>query len=237
MTAGPSGDRRHSVGRSRIRLHTGVAQVFGRPKPSLSGVQSDKPEQDVISPMLGFHEGDVAAADTGKQTVARLSADCGRMTAEETVARVLRTVPRVALACSFGAEDMVLLDMVMAIQRDPDACCALRKVKPLENLLAGYDGWITGIRRDQSPARSNARAVEWDERFGLVKVNPLADWTMDQVWSYIRTHGVPYNPLHDRGYPSIGCIHCTRAVNPGEDARSGRWSHFAKTECGLHAGG
>ena len=196
--------------------------------------------------------------------------------------------PRICLACSFGAEDMVLLHMgarlrpgldvfyldtgllfdetyrlieqvaaaypvrILRVQpelsldqqarrfgealwtREPDRCCALRKVDPLRRFLQGYRAWITGVRRQQSPSRARARAVEWDGRFGLVKVNPLVRWSRDDVWRYIREHGVPYNPLHDRGYPSIGCRPCTTAVRPGEDERAGRWRGWAKTECGLH---
>ncbi len=116
----------------------------------------------------------------------------------------------------------------------PDQCCALRKVRPLEDHLKGYEGWITGIRRDQSPARANAQTFERDDRFGLTKVNPLVRFTEDEVWQYVRENNVPYNLLHDHGYPSIGCAPCTKAVAPGEDPRSGRWAGFAKTECGLH---
>jgi len=118
--------------------------------------------------------------------------------------------------------------------REPDKCCGIRKVEPLTQKLSSASAWITGIRREQSPTRANTRKLEWDAKFGLVKLNPLADWTDAQVWGYIRANNVPYNPLHDRNYPSIGCTHCTRAVKPGEDARAGRWSGFAKTECGLH---
>jgi phosphoadenosine phosphosulfate reductase len=117
---------------------------------------------------------------------------------------------------------------------DPDACCAIRKVEPNGRALAGKRAWISGIRRDQSKTRAGIDIVEWDERFGLVKVNPLASWTESQVWSYILDNGVPYNELHDRGYPSIGCTHCTRPVQAGEDPRSGRWQGFDKVECGLH---
>lgn len=117
---------------------------------------------------------------------------------------------------------------------DPDLCCSLRKLEPLEEFLGGLDAWATAIRRDQSPARAAARAVEWDDRWGLVKVNPLVAWTRDDVWRYVRERDVPYNALHDRGYPSVGCTHCTRAVADGEDERAGRWPGFAKTECGLH---
>jgi len=118
--------------------------------------------------------------------------------------------------------------------RDPDQCCNLRKVEPLRRKLGELDAWITSIRRDQTSVRSGARRVEWDAKFGLVKVNPIVDWSSKQVWRYIHDHDVPYNELHNRDYPSIGCTHCTRAVRPGEDPRAGRWSGFAKTECGLH---
>jgi phosphoadenosine phosphosulfate reductase len=192
-----------------------------------------------------------------------------------------------ALASSFGAEDVVLIDMAariskfrvftldtdflfpetyaliqeiearygVAVERTrpeltpeaqaaqygaalwasrPDACCQIRKVEPLKKRLADLDAWVTGVRRDQGPTRANTRKLEWDSKFGLVKLNPLADWNWSQVWDYIRANRVPYNPLHDHDYPSIGCTYCTRPVKPGEDPRAGRWSGFAKTECGLH---
>lgn len=119
-------------------------------------------------------------------------------------------------------------------QRDPDQCCNLRKVEPLRRKLGELRAWITSIRRDQTSTRANAGKVEWDEKFGLVKINPIADWSSKQVWQYIRQHDVPYNALHEQNYPSIGCTHCTRAVRPGEDPRAGRWSGSSKTECGLH---
>lgn len=119
-------------------------------------------------------------------------------------------------------------------ETDPNLCCQIRKVEPLTRVLSGYDAWITGIRRDQAPTRANAKKVEWDDKFKLVKFNPLADWTMDQVWAYIQANDVPYNPLHDRNYPSIGCSVCTRPVQSGQDPRAGRWAGFDKTECGLH---
>jgi phosphoadenosine phosphosulfate reductase len=117
---------------------------------------------------------------------------------------------------------------------DPDRCCALRKVEPLRNKLQHLTAWVSAIRREQTSARSGSFKIEWDTKFELVKLNPLADWTTDDVWTYIRDQGVPYNPLHDRNYPSIGCTHCTRAVRPGEDPRAGRWAGLQKTECGLH---
>jgi phosphoadenosine phosphosulfate reductase len=116
----------------------------------------------------------------------------------------------------------------------PDQCCNIRKVEPLKKHLSGLQAWVTGVRRDQAPTRANTKKLEWDAKFGLVKLNPLADWTSPQVWDYIRENSVPYNPLHDQNYPSIGCTYCTRPVQPGEDPRAGRWSGFNKTECGLH---
>ncbi|MDH4153054.1 MAG: phosphoadenylyl-sulfate reductase [Nitrospira sp.] len=199
--------------------------------------------------------------------------------------------PKIVLACSFGAEDVVLVDMVHRINpsvplfyldteflfpetyatrdrvieryglqpaqviqvkslltpekqaasygdalwtNNPDQCCQLRKVEPLTRVLQGYEAWITGIRRDQAPSRANAGVIEWDQKFQLVKVNPLARWTWNDVWTYIKVYEVPYNPLHDQNYPSIGCTYCTAPVAPGDDPRAGRWKNFAKTECGLH---
>ncbi len=204
---------------------------------------------------------------------------------------IKRFAPKIVVACSFGAEDVVLVDMVHRIDpsiplfyldtdflfpetyetrdriirqyalkpaqviqvqslltpdqqaaqhgpalwsTEPDRCCQLRKVEPLTRVLKGYDAWITGIRRDQSPTRANAGLIEWDSKFQLAKVNPLARWTWADVWTYIKVYEVPYNPLHDQNYPSIGCTHCTAPVAPGEDPRAGRWKTFTKTECGLH---
>ncbi len=193
------------------------------------------------------------------------------------------------LACSFGPEDLVLIDLLTAIRpqvraffldtdfhfpetlqlqqqvlarypdlqlevfkplltpeeqaaqygpelyrTNPDLCCNLRKVEPLNRALANCTTWITGMRREQSPTRANIGKVQWDGKRNRLKLNPLADWTNGQVWKYILDHGIPYNPLHDRNYPSIGCLHCTAPVEPGEDPRSGRWKGTAKTECGLH---
>jgi phosphoadenosine phosphosulfate reductase len=118
--------------------------------------------------------------------------------------------------------------------RDPDACCALRKVEPLKRYLRGYDAWLTGLRRDQTDTRAHLQSVEWDDASQVVRVAPLATWTEDEVWGYVRDHGLEVNSLHFEGYPSIGCTHCTRPVSPTENARAGRWSGFDKTECGIH---
>ncbi len=203
--------------------------------------------------------------------------------------------PRIALAASFGAEDVVVIDMLMKLNGGarvftldtgrlpyetyalmeaireryglavevyfPQAdavevmvrehgvnlfyksienrkrCCGVRKVEPLGRALQGLEAWITGLRREQAVTRTEVRKVEVDpDHGGIVKVNPLADWTWAEVWEYIRAHNVPYNALHDRGYPSIGCAPCTRAVAPGEDPRAGRWwwENPETKECGLH---
>jgi len=119
-------------------------------------------------------------------------------------------------------------------RRDPDACCAMRKVEPLARGLEPYTAYASGVRRDESVTRRDIGVVEWDARRGKVKVNPLATWTQSQVDSYVEANGVLVNPLAYDGYPSIGCAPCTRRVAPGEDPRSGRWAGSTKTECGLH---
>jgi phosphoadenosine phosphosulfate reductase len=198
-----------------------------------------------------------------------------------------------AFACSFGAEDMVLLDAIarhvrkievftldtgrlpeethalLETVRDkypivirtyfPDAravetwveqngpngfyksvsqrlqCCHIRKVEPLQRALTGKKSWITGLRREQSQARQTLLREAWDDANGLIKINPLLEWALEDVWAYIKAQDVPYNALHDRGYPSIGCAPCTRAVEPGEDVRAGRWWwETSAKECGLH---
>jgi len=207
---------------------------------------------------------------------------------EALIELAVEKFPNITLACSFGAEDVVLVDMLQKVSpksdifyldtnlhfketyetRDrlqqhygvefvqvlpkltleeqtaqfgdelwksqPNQCCNIRKVDPLTDILKNYDAWITGIRRDQAPTRANSKKVEYDTKFGLVKFNPLASWTSEDVWNYIRSNNIIYNPLHDRNYPSIGCEHCTRQVAAGEDPRAGRWAGFEKTECGLH---
>lgn len=217
-------------------------------------------------------------------------------TAQEILAWALAEFqPRIALAASFGAEDVVVIDMLMKLNRGarvftldtgrlpyetyslmeaireryglaievyfPQAeaveamvrehgvnlfyqsienrkrCCGVRKVEPLGRALHGLEAWITGLRREQAATRTEIEVLEIDQAHGsMVKINPLAYWTEPQVWAYVKEHRVPYNVLHDRGYPSIGCAPCTRAIQPGEDIRAGRWwwEHPTTKECGLH---
>lgn len=162
----------------------------------------------------------------------------------ETYALVGKVERRYGITVHAVATELTLGDQARLYgetlwSRDPDVCCGLRKVAPQERYLAHFDAWITGLRRDQSRSRTQTAVIEWDARFKLVKLNPLSAWTEERVWDYVREHDLPYNALNDNGYPSVGCIHCTRAVVAGEDGRAGRWAGFGKTECGLHvvAGG
>ncbi len=236
-------------------------------------------------------EQDVISMKISAEDLRTISLAFEAKTPQETLAwAIARFYPHLTLACSFGAEDVALVDMIVKIQPDtqifyldtgvlfretydlrdrliqkygirpiqylpeltldqqaerhgpelwasnPDMCCNIRKVQPLQRALAPpLQAWITGIRRDQTPARANAGIVEYDKKFRLVKINPLVRWTSRQVWEYIQANDVPYNPLHEQGYPSIGCIPCTVPVRPGEDPRSGRWRGFNKDECGLHS--
>ena len=136
-------------------------------------------------------------------------------------------------------EELVAAHGVNGFYRSPDArlaCCRVRKVEPFRRAVAGYGAWITGVRREQSPARAHAEPLEWDGEHGLYKVSPLLEWTEAEVWQYIRAHRLPYNTLHDRRFPSIGCSPCTRAIEPGEGRRAGRWwwEQSESRECGLH---
>lgn len=223
-----------------------------------------------------------------EELIRQAAEDFESQSPEALLSWAVERFPNITLACSFGAEDVVLVDMLQKVSpktdifyldtnvhfqetyetRDrlqqhyglefvqvlpkltleeqalqfgeelwktaPNQCCNIRKVDPLTDILKNYDAWITGIRRDQAPTRANAKKVEYDVKFGLVKFNPLASWTSEDVWNYIRSNNIIYNPLHDRNYPSIGCEHCTRPVAAGEDPRAGRWAGFEKTECGLH---
>jgi phosphoadenosine phosphosulfate reductase len=151
---------------------------------------------------------------------------------EQVESRYGITVQRVLPALSPEEQFRLYGDELWS--RDPDLCCQLRKVEPLQRQLAQLRAWVTSIRRDQTQGRAQTRKVAWDTRFGVMKINPLADWSSERVWRYIHRRKLPYNPLLVQNYPSIGCVQCTRPVKPGEDPRAGRWPGFAKTECGLH---
>jgi phosphoadenosine phosphosulfate reductase len=170
--------------------------------------------------------------------------DTGRLH-EETYALIDRVRDHYGLSIATHAPDAAALEAfvdangVSPFYRSVElrrACCAVRKTAPLARALAGKGAWITGLRRAQSVTRSDVALEEFDAVHGIPKFSPLIDWSDGDVWDYLRTHGVPYNPLHDRGFPSIGCAPCTRAVAPGDDVRAGRWwwEHPEHKECGLH---
>ena len=143
---------------------------------------------------------------------------------------------RDALADRYGIEFERFADLSLAnlLRPDQDGCCADRKVELMRTALGDVSGWVSGIRRVDSETRAGAPKFGWDARFGLWKLNPLADWDEKRVWNYIKDHHVPYNPLHDRGYPSIGCMPCTTVAPVGEGERAGRWAGTDQTECGIH---
>jgi phosphoadenosine phosphosulfate reductase len=143
--------------------------------------------------------------------------------------RIVNTQARATVAEQDAAEGKDLF------AREPDRCCLLRKVVPLQNTLSRYDVWVTGVRRVEAPTRADTPLITYDEKFGLVKINPIAAWSDEDMDAYIAEHNILVNPLVDAGYPSIGCAPCTRKPPPGEDKRAGRWAGRAKTECGLHA--
>jgi phosphoadenosine phosphosulfate reductase len=169
---------------------------------------------------------DVLFLDTGYHFAETI----GTRDAVETVydVRIVNATPEHTVA----EQDSLLGKDLFA--RDPNQCCALRKVAPLQNTLARYDAWVTGVRRVEAPTRANTPLVTYDEKFGLVKINPIAAWTDEEMDAYIAEHNVLVNPLVTEGYPSIGCAPCTAKPAPGADKRSGRWAGTGKIECGLH---
>ena len=177
-------------------------------------VAAQLPGVDVLFLDTGYHFAETSAT---RNDVARL-----------LPVRIVDVLPAKTVAeqdAEHGAE---------LFSRDPNLCCAMRKIEPLQRSLAGYELWFTGVRRDEAPTRANTPLVTWDERNGLVKVNPLAAWSFERLLDYAVHHQVPVNPLLGQGYPSIGCAPCTKPVAAGDDPRSGRWANLAKTECGLH---
>ncbi len=172
--------------------------------------------------------------------------DTGRLPAQthELIARAeerYRRRIRVMFPQTEGVEQYVRINGINGIylsKPQRQDCCAIRKMEPLKRALAGKKAWVTGLRREQSEARSDVARREEDKNFGLIKFNPLIEWTGQEVWDYVRAHDVPYSALHDQGYPSIGCAPCTRAVKPGEPERAGRWwwEQDSAKECGIHVG-
>jgi phosphoadenosine phosphosulfate reductase len=201
-----------------------VAQHFGRAEVAVTSSMADGvlphlvsqhvPGVDVLFLDTGYHFDETLA--TRDEVADTLDVRVRSLTAETTVAEQdARFGPRLH-------------------DRDPDLCCAMRKVAPLRSALARYEVWITGVMREESAGRADTPLIAWNEKHGVVKVNPMAAWTADERFEYADREFVPVNALLGQGYPSIGCAPCTRAVAPGDDPRSGRWAGLAKTECGIH---
>jgi phosphoadenosine phosphosulfate reductase len=205
-----------------------ISWAVGKYFPKLTMATAFGPEGCVIIHMLGQIEPrtHVFNLDTGYQF-------------QETLELRDRIAKRYGIEVEMRRPETTVAEYEAAnggplYRTNPDQCCFDRKVKVLRESIAGWTAWMSGIRRDQSIDRAGAPIVGWDRKFGLVKISPLANWTKKDIWKMITDHDIPYNPLHDQGYSSIGCWPCTRAVMFGEDERAGRWSGTAKTECGLH---
>jgi phosphoadenylyl-sulfate reductase (thioredoxin) len=215
-----------------------AAELEGRPPEEILAAVAPRLRAGRLGLACSFGPEDCLLVDAvarARLPVEVFTLDTGFLFAE-TYALWTRLEERTGLSIRAIRADLPPLDRSKAPpwEADPDGCCAARKVVPLREHLATLDGWVTGIRRDQTPDRANARVVEWDARFGLVKLNPLAAWSAEAVRAELGRRGVPTNPLHEQGYLSIGCAPCTSPVRPGEDPRAGRWRGHEKKECGLH---
>jgi phosphoadenosine phosphosulfate reductase len=215
-------------------LHTQLAQIVTRYSPALFTTSFGAEDMVLVDAIARhFPQIGIATLDTGR--LPEQTYDVWRRAEERYRCRIAPFVP-----VSAPLEHYIRVNGVNGFRDSVTQrmqCCDIRKVEPLARALAGKAAWITGQRREQSRSRAGLARVEFDALHGLSKFNPLVEWSEDEVWDYIATRDVPYNALHDQGYPSIGCAPCTRAVAPGEDFRAGRWwwEAGAAKECGLHA--
>jgi phosphoadenosine phosphosulfate reductase len=228
LTPGPSPLLPQKVANS-IALLRAAVQDYGRVVYSSSlGVESI-----VLTDLIWEHapQIDIFTVDTGRlpeQTLELLER------IERRYRRRIRVVyPEAPAVQNYVADNGINGFYHSLAQRQ--SCCAIRKIEPFRRAVLGYNAWVTGVRHEQSEARASTKAVEWDERYRMQKLSPLLAWTQDEIWEYVRTRKLPYNPLHDLGYPSIGCAPCTRAIEPGQDSRAGRWwwENPDTRECGL----
>jgi phosphoadenosine phosphosulfate reductase len=211
------------AGASALEILTWADEQFG-PSWAVASSMADavvpslaakvRPGVDILFLDTGYHFAETIG--TRDAVAATLPVNIRNITPRQTVAEQ---------DTSFGAR---------LYERNPDQCCALRKVMPLRKALGDYAAWASGLRRDEAATRANVKVVEWDEQRGMVKLNPIAAWTQDEVDRYIADNGILVNPLLFDGYGSVGCAPCTRRIQPGEDARAGRWAGTNKVECGLH---
>jgi phosphoadenosine phosphosulfate reductase len=208
----------------------GVVQQYGRVVYANSLGAEAMVLTDIIANSLP--EIDIVSIDTG-----RLHEDTYELLAK--LQRRYSNRIRVIYPDGQAVSDLVTRQGINGFFESPEArsaCCGVRKIVPFRKIVDGYAAWVTGVRREQSKARAEGEAIEWDAQNGLQKISPLLDWTEEQIWAYIRARKLPYNSLHEKGYPSIGCAPCTRAIMPGEDQRAGRWwwEQPEQRECGLH---
>jgi phosphoadenosine phosphosulfate reductase len=185
-------------------------------------------QSSVLVHMVAALELDIPVIELDTHLFFRESYETRDRLVERYGIRLLRPPPLITVAEQHRQEGPNLWET------DPDRCCHVRKVEPLLQALEPYDAWISGIRRDQSPSRAETPKVQWSERYEVWKLHPLADWDEKRVWAYITVNEIPYNPLHDVGFRSIGCIPCTRPISPAEEERAGRWAGSDKLECGIH---
>ena len=208
----------------------GVVRQYGRVVYANSLGAEAMVLTDIIANSLP--EIDIVSIDTG-----RLHEDTYELLAK--LQRRYENRIRVIYPDSQGVSELVTRQGINGFFDSPEArsaCCNVRKVVPFRKIVDGYAAWVTGVRREQSKTRAEGAAIEWDAQNGLQKISPLLDWTEEQIWAYIRARKLPFNSLHEKGYPSIGCAPCTRAIMPGEDHRAGRWwwEQPEQRECGLH---
>ena len=208
----------------------GVVQQYGR----VVYANSLGPEAMVLTDIIAnsLPEIDIVSIDTG-----RLHEETYELLAK--LQRRYSNRIRVIYPDGQAVSELVTRQGINGFFESPEArsaCCSVRKVVPFRNIVDGYAAWVTGVRREQSKTRAEGAAIEWDAQNGLQKISPLLDWTEEQIWAYIRARHLPFNSLHEKGYPSIGCAPCTRAIMPGEDQRAGRWwwEQPEQRECGLH---
>jgi phosphoadenosine phosphosulfate reductase len=230
---------------SKEQIESAQKHLSGATAEEILSYAADQLSYPVFATSLGQEDQVITAmiAKTGLD-IPIFTLDTGRLFAE-TYELIAATEERFGLKIQIAFPDateverMVSEEGINLFLKSVDLrkrCCAVRKIQPLKRMLAASDGWICGLRRDQSPTRTDMHAVEWDDGNGIPKFNPLIDWSLKEVQEYLRDHDVPYSPLHDRGFVSIGCACCTRAIEPGEDIRAGRWWWEAPEhkECGLH---
>lgn len=226
-------------------IKTFQAELAGATAAEIVAFAANQLQSPVFATSLGQEDQVITDLITkGKHGISIFTLDTGRLFPETydliaSTEEALAVKIQMAFPDTREVEDMVAKEGINLFRKSIEArkrCCGVRKIHPLQRFLSTSDGWVCGLRRDQSPTRTEMHAIEWDSGNGIPKFNPLIDWSLDDVQHYLKEHSIPYNPLHDQGFISIGCACCTRAIKPGEDIRAGRWwwELPEQKECGLH---